>query len=174
MQQTVKGREIGTIKGILLVGGIIAALVVQPAAGRAELPMAVLAGQLHPALEVYVSNLLGTIVFWASGATLAYLVMRNVIMSYLYTYNGMVMRIERCYGKKPRFIEDVSVRHLNGIGTLEEMKKRYPHATVVRATVRRCDIPELAVAYTNAEGQRIAVIQPDEAMREKLYANLKK
>ena len=159
-QQTVKGRKIGNIMGILMVVGIVAALVAL--------------SFLCSVLNVYVSNLLGTIVFWAAGATIAYLVMRNVIMSYLYTYNGMVMRIERCYGKKPRFIEDVSVRHLNGIGTLEEMKKKFPTGTVVRATVRRCEIPELAVAYTNAEGQRIAVIQPDEAMREKLYANLKK
>ena len=160
MQQTVKGREIGTLRGILLVIAILAALLVL--------------SFICSVLNVYVSNLVGTVVFWAAGAALAYLVMRNVIMSYLYTYNGMVMRIERCYGKKPRFIEDVSVRHLNGIGTPEEMKKRFPHAAVVRATIRRCDIPHLAVAYTNAEGQRIAVIQPDEAMREKLYANLKK
>ena len=160
MQQTVKGREIGAIKGILLVLAILAALFVL--------------SFICSVLNVYVSNLVGTVAFWAAGAALAYLVMRNVIMSYLYTYNGMVMRIERCYGRKPRFIEDISVRHLNGIGTLEEMKKKFPHGTVVRATIRRCDIPELAVAYTNAEGQRIAVIQPDEAMREKLYANLKK
>ena len=159
-QQTVKGREIGAIKGILLVIAILAALLVL--------------SFVCSILNVYVSNLAGTIVFWAAGAALAYLVMRNVIMSYLYTHNGMVMRIERCYGRKPRFIEDVSVRHLNGIGTLAEMKAKFPNAGVVRATIRRCDIPELAVAYTNAEGQRIAVIQPDEEMRKRLYADLKK
>lgn len=159
-QQTVKGRKIGNLMGVLMVVGILAALLAL--------------SFICSVLNAYVSELVGTIVFWVCGATLAYLVMRYVVMGYQYTYNGMVMRIERCYGRKPRFIEDVSVRHLNGIGTLEEMKKKYPYGTVVRATVRRCDIPELAVAYTNAEGQRIAVIQPDEEMRKKLYADLKK
>lgn len=51
---------------VLLAGSIIAALAAQPSAGAAELPMAVLAGQIHPALEGGYGLLMGLGMFSAA------------------------------------------------------------------------------------------------------------
>ena len=85
----------------------------------------------------------------------------------------MVLRIERLYGKRARFAEDIALRHLNGLGSLKEMKAKFPGAKVTRAVRRQCPLQQLAVAYTDSEGQRICVIQPNDELREKLYAALK-
>ena len=54
-----KGLSIGSGLLIVLAWSIIAALAAQPSAGANDLPMAVLAGQLHPVLEVCYGLLMG-------------------------------------------------------------------------------------------------------------------
>lgn len=56
---------------ILLAGSIIAALSARPDAGAAELPMAVLAGQIHPALEGGYDLLMGMGMFSAALSSIA-------------------------------------------------------------------------------------------------------
>ena len=159
MRQTIQNKHPSLLTGALLVAGIAC--------------LFLLLNWLCGLVQRYVSPSLGLLLFWGLGAAAVWLLLREVVMGYAYTYNGMVLRIERLYGKRVRFVEDVAVRRLRGIGAPEEMKARFPGARVVRATLRRCPLPELAVAYNGAEGLRIAVLQPDEAMRAKLYENLK-
>ena len=159
-QQTVKNPPLKAWQGILVVVGLLAALF--------------LVSALVQLLAPVIGNSLSALLFWGLGIAVALWTMRRYVLAYSYAANSNTLQITFAYGRYRRLMEEIYFNNIYHAGTLEEMKKRYPHATVVRATIRRCDIPHLAVAYTNAEGQRIAVIQPDEAMREKLYANLKK
>ena len=61
-----RGLWIGNTLLILLAGSIIAALAARPDAGASELPMAMLAGQLHPALEGGYDLLMGMGMFSAA------------------------------------------------------------------------------------------------------------
>lgn len=61
-----RGLWIGNTMLILLAGSIIAALAARPDAGMAELPMAMLAGQLHPGLESGYDLLMGMGMFSAA------------------------------------------------------------------------------------------------------------
>jgi len=69
-----RGLAGGSAVLILLAWSIIAAMVVQPAAGAEELPMAVLAGALHPMLESGYNLLMGVGMFSAALSSIVALV----------------------------------------------------------------------------------------------------
>ena len=159
MQQKIQNRQPNLLTGLLLVVGIAVFFIAL--------------SLVTSAIQIYVNETLGVLLFWGLGAGLVWLLLSQVVMAYQYTWNGMVLRIERLYGKRARFAEDIALRHLNGLGSLEEMKAKFPRAKVTRAVRRQCPLQQLAVAYTDSEGQRICVIQPNDELREKLYAALK-
>ncbi len=160
MQQKIQNRKLPAWAGILLVLGIAAFLLVL--------------SQVCAWLSQATGTSLGMFLFWGAGAGAAWLLLNRVVMGYTYTYNGLVLRVERTYGSRSRFAEDVNLRRLKGMGTLEEMKARFPGAKVFRATRRQCPLPELAVAYADGDRVRIAVLQPEEALRAKLMEDMKK
>ena len=69
-----RGLGWGTGLLALLAGGILSALMVRPDAGSADLPMAILAGQLHPALGVAYGLLMGLGMFAAALGSLVALI----------------------------------------------------------------------------------------------------
>ena len=100
---------------------------------------------------------------WAAFWGLKFL--RDYVLNYLYTANTKQLRVERVYGPgRPRFVEDVYFSRLKALGELEEMKKRFPGAKVLRATLRRATLPVKAMAYDSTEGMKILLIQPSEEM----------
>ena len=159
MQQRIQNKQPSALQGLLLVIGIVALF--------AALSF------VCSVVQAYLNQTLGSVLFWAAGAAVAYAVLREIVMGYQYTYNGMVLRIERIYGSRARFVEDIAVRRLRGMGTLEELKAKFPGAKVVRATRRQCSLPEVAVAYEDGGNVRIALIQPNDEMREVLLRHLK-
>ena len=102
-----------------------------------------------------------------------WLLLNQLVMAYQYTWNGMVLRVERMYGKRARFAGDIALRHLRGLGTLEEMRGKFPGAKVTRAVRRQCPLARLAVAFTDSEGMHIFEIQPNDELRDRLYAALR-
>ena len=159
LQQRIQNKQPGLLTGLLLVVGIALFFI--------------LLSMITGLIQVYVNATLGLLLFWGLGAGAVWLLLYQVVMAYQYTWNGMVLRVERLYGKRARYAGDIALRRLNGLGTLAEMKAKFPNAKVSRATRRQCPLPELAVAFTDSGGQRIFVIQPNEEMRARLTEALK-
>lgn len=160
MQQEVRGKPLSPVMAILTVALAIAVLL------GASLICSLLSDAIGGASA--------TILFYGSGAAVAVYLMRTHVMRYLYTYNGLVVRIERAYGKRPRFVEDIQLRKIKAVGALDEVKAKNPGAKIVRATHRGCPLAEVAVAYQGEQGVRIALIQPDEDMLAKILEGEKK
>jgi hypothetical protein len=59
-------------------------------------------------------------------------------------------------------------------GAPEEMKQRYPQAKVLQATRAQCEYEPLALVYRDSDSLAMAVIQPDEAMRNHLMQAIRK
>ena len=160
MQQRIQNKQPGLLTGILLVIGIAAFFIVL--------------NLVSTAVQLYVNGTLGFLLFWGLGAAAVWLLLSQVVMAYQYTWNGMVLRVERVYGKRARYAGDIALRHLTGMGTLEEMKRRFPGAKVTKALRRQCPLEPLAVAFRDADNvQRIFVIQPNDELREKLDEAMK-
>lgn len=115
-----------------------------------------------------------SVAYWLFGGFLALRFLRDYVLNYLYTANTKQLQVERVYGPgRPRLMENVYFSRLKAIGDLEAMKKRFPNAKVLRATLRRATPPVKAVAYDTTEGMKILLLQPNEELWAHLQAVLK-
>ena len=85
-----------------------------------------------------------------------------------------VLRINRMYGKRERFIADIYLNRLLYVGSLEEAKKRNPNAKTVRAMQATCKIPPTAIAYKTSSDTTIALIQANDELIAKLKQRMQK
>lgn len=159
MKQTVAHKKLNSLQGILLVLGLVAAILL-----------------LNFIIEIagrFIGAGAATACFWVIGILIVLWVYRTYIVAYQYELDADELRLSRRYGKRERPIETVYLRNLQYIGSFEEAQKRYPRAKKVAAVHSRCGIQPTAIVYKDSEGMRIALIQADEALKEKLIAQLK-
>lgn len=158
LEQKLRNRQPGALGGLGLVVLVV---------------LAVLAGstffnRLAPRLGT-----LSSVGFIAYGAAIAWGLLNWYALGFIYTANADCLRVCRTYGKRERFMADVWLNRVQGYGTLEEMKARFPGAHVAQATRAQCEFEPLALAYRDSDRVNILVIQPDDAMRAHLTAAIK-
>ena len=112
--------------------------------------------------------------FIASGCALAWFLMYWYVLSYGYSLDGSRLEVVRRYGRYERMATQVWLSRVQAVGEPEEIKRRFPGASVERATRRGCALEPLAIAYLNGEKQAILVIQPEDELRARLVAAKKK
>lgn len=154
--QKVQNRKLSAAKGLLVVLGIFAALFVLT-----------LISQLLSAL---VSELAGSILFWGGGVGVALWTMRRFVLTYTYALGTNMMRICYAYGRYERVMTDLYFNNILRIGTLEDMRARYPDARVNRATRPTCPHESLAVVARDNGAPAIFLLQPDEEIKNALIA----
>ena len=125
-------------------------------------------------LDAQVAYTIASVAYWLFGGFLGLRFLRDYVLNFLYTANTKQLQVSRVYGPgRPRFMEDVYFSRLKAIGEVEEMKKRFPGAKVLRATLRRATLPVKAVVYDSTEGVKILLLQPNEELWARLHAVLK-
>ena len=115
---------------------------------------------------------LSSVLFIAFGCAVAWFLLYWYALTFVYSASADCLRVCRAYGKRERFMADVWLNQVAAWGTPEEMKQRFPHARVQRATRPQCPFDPLAIAYREDSAVRVIVIQPDEAMRAHLLKAL--
>ena len=160
MKQVVERKKLGAARGILLIVGLVAVLLV-----------------LNYLCLYHLSALMGyqpaSLVFWLVGALIAWQMLRVYVMKYEYVLTEDVLRLNRSYGKRPRHIEDIYLNRMLFVGAPEEAKSRYPKAKKVTAMHAGMDLPVTAVVYRTADDTHMALLQPNEELRAKLMARAK-
>lgn len=155
MKQTVEHEKLGALKGILLIVGLVAVLFI----------LNFLCGAF---LARWIGYNPASLVFWVLGGAIALWMLHVYVVKYVYELTEDVLRLSRSYGKRPRHIEDVYLRRIVYVGDPAEAKRRYPHARKVSATRRDSKLPAAAVVYRTSDGEGMALIQPDGALRARL------
>ena len=160
MKQIVGHKKIGPLKGILLILGLAALLVL-----------------VNFLCLYYLSALVGfqaaVAMFWIIGAFIALQVLRIYVMKYEYEMNADVLRLNRSYGKRPRHIEDIYLNRMLFVGDVDEAKRRYPKARKVNAKHGNVDLPVTAVVYRTADDIHVAHIQANDELKRRLMERAK-
>ena len=152
MKQIVGHKKISSLGGFLIVLALVAILVFIN-----YFVLSCIAG--------WIGYTAASVGFWIIGILLALYVLRVYVVRYSYEIDGGVLRLNRSYGKRKRFIEDIYLRQILFTGTKDAAKKRYPSVKTVRALYCRSDIAPLAVVYKNSEGIKCALIQANDEIR---------
>lgn len=108
------------------------------------------------------------------GCGVAWFVMSRVIACFDYVTDGNSLQVFRAYGKRRRVMTVVWLGNVQGFGTFEDMRKKFPGARLDKAVKPQNQLETFAIAYRDDNRQAILVIQPDEKMREILNKGLKK
>ena len=159
LEQKLRNRQPSALGGL----GLVALVVLAVLAGS------VFFNRLAPRLGT-----LASVAFIAYGAAIAWLLLNWYAMGFIYTANADCLRVCRTYGKRERFMADVWLNRVQGYGTLEEMKQRFPGARVAQATRPQCEFEPLTLAYQDSDRMNLLVIQPNDAMREHLIKAIRK
>ena len=160
MRQRLANPKLKWWQGILVILGIVLIL---------------LAGQFAAAAYTYLSGfenapVQASAAFWIFGILLAVLVIRNFIMEYEYTLEGLSFRIDRVYGgMRPRMAIQIVTRKIRFVGTPEDAQAKYPGAHPSNYTRAKAGIEVLVVGYEDKNGVRLANLQPDEPLRARLF-----
>lgn len=160
MKQIVSHKKIHPIVGVLIIILLLGFL----------LGLNYVLGFLVPLVGQTISE----IFFWLVGALIAWWFLRTYVVKYSYEMTEDVLRLNRMYGKRERFIADIYLNRLLFVGSLEEAKKRNSGAKVVRAMQATCKIPPTAIAYKTSSGISIALIQANDELIAKLKQRLQK
>lgn len=160
MKQIVSHKKIKPLAGVLIILCLIAGL----------LALDYLLGFLVP----LVGRTIAEVVFWLIGALVAWWFLRTYVVKYSYEMNEDLLRLNRMYGKRERFIADIYLNRMLFVGTLEEAKKRNPNAKVVRALQCTSKLPVTAIAYKTSSDISIALIQADEQLLARLKERMQK
>lgn len=153
-RQKVQNRPLSAVRGLLVVAGLIAVLVV------ASTALSLLAPSIGEGAA--------SIVFWIVGIAAALWTMRRFILCYSYALNGVMLRVTYAYGRYERPMCDVYLRSVLAAGAPEDIRKRWSSARVQRATRPGCALEPLAVAYNDGNRTAILVVQPDDDIRQAL------
>lgn len=158
LEQHVQNRQPDALRGVGVVLGAA---------------LAVMAGS---ALCTWLQGFIGTlasVLFIGYGCAVAWFMLNWFAMSYIYTANADCLRLCRAYGRRERFIADIRLSQVTAYGAPEDVKRRFPGARIIRATRRQCAFEPFALAW-KADGRvNVAVLQPDDRMREHLISAIR-
>ena len=160
MKQTVAHKPLGALRGILLIVGLVAALIV--------LNLLCLYY-----LSAFIGYQAGSLVFWLIGAVIALQMLRVYVAKFEYEMNADLLRLNRYYGKRPRHIEDIYLNRLLFVGDPDEAKARYPKARKVSAMHASVDLPVTAVVYRTSDSVHMALIQANDELKARLLERAK-
>lgn len=158
-QQKVRGQSLDGIKGVLLIVAVLAAALVGSA--------------FFTLLGKTVGNA-ASIAFIAYCCLLAWFLLTYYVMGFVYATDGSCLRVCRTYGKRERFMCDVWFTSVQAYGDPENVRKRFPEARVESAVKKQCTLKTFALAYETDNKIVILHIQPDDRMKGKIIAALKK
>lgn len=160
MKQIVAHKKIGALQGLLIVAVLAAVL-------------ALLNYLVLGYLAYYIGNGASSIAFWVLGGLIAWGVMRIYIVKYSYELGDEVLRLTRSYGKRERYIDDIYLHQMLFIGKPDEAKKKWPNARLVKAVHAKGQDAVTAIVYRASDGNRIALLQPNAELKQRLTAKLK-
>jgi len=158
-RQVVKDESLRGFKGTLVVIGVLAA------------------SMLGSAFFTHLGKTIGnvsSIAFIAYCCLIAWFLLSYYVMGFVYATDGDCLRICRTYGKRERFMCDVWLNKVLAYGDPDDVRKRFPEARIENAVKKQCEISTFALAYKNDGKTVILHIQPDDKMKEKLLAAIKK
>lgn len=155
MKQIVAHKKLGTVQGLLLVAGLVLLLVF----------VNYVAIDLLARLLGYTAS---AVVFWVLGGLLAWYVLRIYVVSLVYELGSDVLRLSRKYGKRKRCIDDIYLSRIIYVGEPAQAKKRYPNAIRVNAVHAGCKDAVTAVVYQNSGSMRMALLQANAALKDRL------
>ncbi len=153
IQQSVKGRPLSRLAGVLLVLGLAASIV--------------LVSWIERALAMTTGFQYGAFAVWALIIAEAAFVMRLSVMGYRYTVSDGRFFVERVYGDHARIVHDIPLSGVLAVGGRDDVFRRYGNAQAYdKAVMRQAECPEKALAYApgkDAEGAaRLMLFQPNE------------
>ena len=161
MKQIVAHKKVGALHGLLLVVILMVVLV---------LMNYLVLGYL----STYIGNGASSLAFWVLGGLIAWIVLRIYVVKYSYELGDEVLRLNRSYGKRERHIEDIYLRQMVFLGDPAEAKKRWPNARKVKAVHARGEDAVIALVYRASDGHRMALIQANAELKQRLTARMKK
>lgn len=113
-------------------------------------------------IKIGVSSLIASIIFYCLAGAVAALVYYRFAIRYIYSADGVKLVIERVYHKKPRLMEQIMLRDILFIGTLEKAEKKYGKIKTHRAVRKTNPNPETAIVFKRAGEKQMLIFQPDE------------
>ena len=112
--------------------------------------------------------------FIAFGCAVALFLLEGFVMRFEYLCGGGCLRVARRYGRYRRPVAEVWLNSIQACGDLDAMRRRFPAARVQRAVRRECPLAPLAVAYNDGGKTTILLLQPDDAIRQRIVRAVKK
>lgn len=161
IHQSLKGRALSPVKGILLIVGLAVSIV--------------LVSWVERAVAMTTGFQYGSFAVWALIVAEVMAVMRLSVMEYRYSLGEGHFFVERVYGGLARITHDIPLDSLLAVGPKDEIFKRFGSAQAYeKAVMKQSPLSETAIAYAKSGGGAagLLVIQPDEAMLAGLQAAL--
>ena len=161
IRQSLKGRPVSPVRGILLILGLAVSIV--------------LVSWLERAIAMTTGFQYGSFAVWALIVAEVMAVMRLSVMEYRYSLGEGHFIVERVYGGLARVTHDIPLDSLLAVGPKEEIFKQFGSAQAYeKAVMKQSPLPEMALAYAKpgAAAAGLLIIQPDEAMSAGLRAAL--
>ena len=158
-RQKIKDTSLTGFKGVLLVLAVLAA--------------ALLGSAFFTLLSRTLGNI-ASIAFIGYCCVIAWFLLSYYVMGFVYATDNGCLRICRIYGKRERFMCDVWLNTVLAYGDPGEVRSRFPEARIDIAVKKQCKLDVFAIAYKTDGKTVILHIQPDDTMKEKLLAVLRK
>ena len=168
MKQIVEHKKLGPVKGLLLILGLAAVLVLL---NYVAINL-IATGFSH--ISARAGSIAGLVSFWGVGGLLAWQVLRVYVARISYTLTEDLLRMSRFYGKRERHIEDIYLNQLLFVGAPEDARKRYGKLRCTRATHSSCKLERTALVYKNSAGTRMALIQANDELKAALTQRVKR
>ncbi|MDL2205740.1 hypothetical protein LJC33_02375 [Eubacteriales bacterium OttesenSCG-928-N13] len=160
-QQKIQSDQISPLRGILLILGIVAGLM--------------LASVVSNLLSQFVPAIYPTLVVWALTALFAFYLMRTRLIEYCYTVSNDVLYVERLYGTRTKILLQMPVLDVVAITSEEKAKKAYPQlGKVIRATLKACELPQKAIVYRVRGTIDWIILQPNQEISALLWDEQKR
>ena len=157
IRQTLKGRSVSPLKGILTIAGLAVSIV--------------LVSWIERAVAMSTGFQYGAFVVWILVALEAVAIVRMGVMEMAYSVRDGHFIVERVYGQNARPVQDIPLTDILDVGPKDDIFARYGNGQAFdKATMKAVTLPEMAIAYRKEWGNRpsLLVIQPNEEILEAL------
>ena len=159
IQQSVKGRQISPLAGILVVVGLAVSIV--------------LVSWIERAIAMTTGFQYGSFAVWILIVIEAVFIMRLSVMACRYTVAEDRFFIERVYGDHARIVYDIPLSSILAVGEKDEVFKKYGNAQAYNSVViKKYEYPEKALAYAAKDGEaaKLLLFQPNDEIFAALSA----